>query len=407
MEKRKRKSKRVIKKNKTNYFEITATISLVVCFVVIMIYAFQQPDYYDLKDIREDGRIETIQSFSTYEQGQEAYEKALNQPQYHNPVLYHNNSIQLIKYGVVNFKTKSCDVNTLYKTKENKQGYINGCYGTNALFIDGNKDTIKFKMSGVIGNVKREDVEILSYTDIQSIDYYEIVNNEIFHKLSSDTKNKNYSNSIYVGNRLDSMKQSYYYSYDGHYFYPNFYEMADDERNRVHEHAINSQPYYFHYQFVSHKTISNYTANELNTYISKITKQNSKLYHSGYYFKKYEAMYYVNASMMLSVACNESNYGLSNIALEKNNLFGHSVYDSNTSLGNAYESIDACIKSHARDFLANDYLNPNSSHYANNYFGDKESGINVNYASDPYWGEKCANFYARLDQSLGLKDRFL
>lgn len=44
------------------------------------------------------------------------------------------------------------------------------------------------------------------------------------------------------------------------------------------------------------------------------------------------------------------------------------------------------------------YLNPEDSRYHGSWFGDKASGINVNYASDPYWGEKAASFYYQLDE---------
>ena len=30
--------------------------------------------------------------------------------------------------------------------------------------------------------------------------------------------------------------------------------------------------------------------------------------------------------------------------------------------------------------------------------------MNVSYASDPYWGEKAAQYYMRLDEALGKKD---
>ena len=57
-----------------------------------------------------------------------------------------------------------------------------------------------------------------------------------------------------------------------------------------------------------------------------------------------------------------------------------------------------CVKQHAYNFLQQGYLNPNDSRYHGSWFGDKASGINVNYASDPYWGEKAASFYYHLDE---------
>lgn len=38
--------------------------------------------------------------------------------------------------------------------------------------------------------------------------------------------------------------------------------------------------------------------------------------------------------------------------------------------------------------------------------GDKASGINVKYASDPYWGEKAAAVCWKIDSYLGAKDSY-
>ena len=42
--------------------------------------------------------------------------------------------------------------------------------------------------------------------------------------------------------------------------------------------------------------------------------------------------------------------------------------------------------------------------YFGAHVGNKASGMNVKYASDPYWGEKIAGWYYRMDKALGGKD---
>ncbi len=42
--------------------------------------------------------------------------------------------------------------------------------------------------------------------------------------------------------------------------------------------------------------------------------------------------------------------------------------------------------------------------YHGSWFGDKNSVINVMYASDPYWGEKAGALYYRLDQGTDQSD---
>ena len=50
------------------------------------------------------------------------------------------------------------------------------------------------------------------------------------------------------------------------------------------------------------------------------------------------------------------------------------------------------------------YLNPNDWRYFGGFLGNKASGINVKYASDPYWGEKAANIAWTLDRLGGSTD---
>ena len=49
-------------------------------------------------------------------------------------------------------------------------------------------------------------------------------------------------------------------------------------------------------------------------------------------------------------------------------------------------------------------IHPDKFQYHGGYFGNKASGMNVSYASDPYWGEKAAQYYAYIDDMLGNKD---
>ena len=43
--------------------------------------------------------------------------------------------------------------------------------------------------------------------------------------------------------------------------------------------------------------------------------------------------------------------------------------------------------------------------YHGGFFGDKAGGMNVRYASDPYWGEKAADFYRTFDMVMQGRDR--
>ena len=61
----------------------------------------------------------------------------------------------------------------------------------------------------------------------------------------------------------------------------------------------------------------------------KMLENYPKLHGLGAAFVKAEKEKRVNALYMLGLACLESNYGRSNFAVERNNLYGWCAYDSN------------------------------------------------------------------------------
>lgn len=116
--------------------------------------------------------------------------------------------------------------------------------------------------------------------------------------------------------------------------------------------------------------------------------------------------YGTNAVMMFCLAMNESDFGRSSIAREKNNLFGHAAYDASPSQSaSGYANVKESIMMHAEKYLQEGYLNPLSDLYHGGFFGDKAGGMNVRYASDPYWGEKAADFYRTFDMVMQGKDQ--
>ena len=49
-------------------------------------------------------------------------------------------------YGIVNFRTKSCNATTSYTTEDGYQGYTNGCSGADAAFLGIENGKVKFKL---------------------------------------------------------------------------------------------------------------------------------------------------------------------------------------------------------------------------------------------------------------------
>lgn len=305
--------------------------------------------------------------------------------------------------GVVNFKTKtSAEYNTLYSEDESgRSGYLNGYYASDGAFLGYNSEgtKVKFMQSGVVGWVDANEVEILDYDDenvVKSINYYHVKNGKLYHYGTTDIKSPYYSMCNLIGYKQSYMSENaIYYSYDGHYFYQTYAQMIEDYKNDCRTHSINpNQPYYNYYQYLSHRSTTNLTAEMLDAFVaSKVGSTDSKMSAMGQYFIQYQNEYGSNALLMFGVAANESLWGTSSIAQEKNNLFGHAAYDSSAGdSANGYVSPQMSIYSHARYFISEGYLDPldYTGRYYGSHLGDKASGINVKYASDPYWGEKAA-----------------
>lgn len=90
---------------------------------------------------------------------------------------------------------------------------------------------------------------------------------------------------------------------------------------------------------------SNINAMQLEEAINKI-KQDNKLKGLGTAFIDAENKYNVNAIILASIACLESRYGTSKLAIEKNNLFGLDAPLSATgtnNYGSGYKNKEECI----------------------------------------------------------------
>lgn len=197
---------------------------------------------------------------------------------------------------------------------------------------------------------------------------------------------------------------THYYSFDGGiYLYTSLTSMLDDYRNNTYKNALNKDnPNYPYYLYAPAKTISKATAADMD---KQITNKSSKMYGSGKYFKEVEEMYGVNALSMFSVAKNESSSGTSKIAMNKNNLFGYGANDSDPyNSAKTYASVKDSIIDYAKNYLE-DYALAEAQYYFGSHEGNKGSGRNVKYASDPLSGEKAAASNYTTDKNTnGLKD---
>lgn len=318
-----------------------------------------------------------------------------------------------IKYGVVDFHTKPSTTNTNYiETQTNANGYLNGSYAADGAFLgycSTDQSKIKFRQAGVEGCVSANEVIVRNYDDVKSVNFYRVENNIIYHYITTNVTTSSYANTLNFGPKQSYMKNNtIYYSYDGHYFYTTYQNMIDDYKNNTYKNSINpNQPYYNYFQYLSHRSKTNITASQLNAYVKKMTAGDSKMLDLGEAFISNQNTYGANALLMFAVAANESYWGTSSIALEKNNIFGHNATDYNPGENaNKYASPKDSVEHHAKNFISDGYLDPKdySGRYRGGHLGDKASGMNVKYASDSYWGEKAAAIANLVDQANGNKD---
>ena len=309
---------------------------------------------------------------------------------------------------IVNFNTKGAVVTTYTEVGTGNAGYTCGAYGADAAYLGTENGKVKFLLSGVTGLVDAKDVQIVSVDSAASVSYYAVSSGRLIHNITTNITQGNYITSLDNGPAPSYLSEgTQYYSYDGHYFYTRdrFSNMLDDYKAGVRTNSINSSsPYYNYYQYLPLRSKTAYSAAQLNEIINS-KAAGYKMSNTGDAFTNYQNSYGVNALIAVGIAANESVWGKSSIAQEKNNLFGLNAVDAAPGQSaNAYESADACIKTFAETYMSKRYLNPKNWVYSGGYLGNKGSGMNVRYASDPYWGEKNANVAWMIDKTYGNKD---
>ena len=136
------------------------------------------------------------------------------------------------------------------------------------------------------------------------------------------------------------------------------------------------------------------SADELEVAVTKLKKDNG-LIGLGEYFLKAQDDYNVNALILLAIACLESSYGLSDLAVRKNNLFGVDARDSlkgTSQYGRYFDSKEKCIN-YAAHRIGKQYLEKDDSadwRYCN---GKKD------------WGDKVVDLARRLEEIIiGVRD---
>ena len=269
------------------------------------------------------------------------------------------------------YKVKPITAN-VYSASGEKLSYISQ---GSIVSIDGDeaKDgRIPVKISGLSGYMNKSDLVAVS-SDSEFIPHYATDGNYLYHELSPYTSIRvaPHSSSMAIGKK--------YYSADG----------------------INFESFTVENPFIFRdlRKPTNYTAEELNKVYSLMNIQGSRLAGKGEVFKEAEKRYQVNALYLMAHSALESAWGRSQIAKDKNNFFGIAAYDTTPyDSAKSFDNVDKGILGAAK-WIRENYIDEGRTH-----LGNKSSGMNVLYASDPYWGEKIASIMMTINSKLGEKD---
>lgn len=372
--------------------------------------------------------------------------------------------IAYAEYGVVYLNNNSSSVTyPIYNVPGvdgTKKAYVNATSQRDALLLDFYSEAwVRVMMAGVSGYLKLtnssnnyiHEIVPLAFLDQTSSVYddttftgYRVTrfapdaedSTSMYLDVLRGTTNS-YMVKSGLADRPSFMKNGkVYYSYDEHYFYDDFIEMTKDYRTQNYDDALNEEPYYNYYQYLPSraKTLLNgdifdayltlmkptagdnvtycYTSSGVstscsNSYAYKYSGPSSILYNNGDAFLDGQDYYGINATLIYVKAILEGAYGMSTIARAKYNPFGVNAYDSSPfSSATKYDTVYQGIEAQFQTVMSLGYANPYDAkgRYNGSHVGNKASGANTLYASDPNWGWKIASLYREMDAMSGFVD---
>ena len=254
-------------------------------------------------------------------------------------------------------------------------------------------------------NDSDDNVKSIAYAmgTVQSPSYYINDNGVLYHYITNNVRVANNYSKVIVGPAPLWMNLNIpYYSYDGVYFYYNWREIQITGIGAVNE----TNPYYNYYQYLPFRSKTNYSASEIDSFTVSNVGKTGKLVNTGKYFEAVEELYGINGSLQYAMGIHESGWGKSPLSINKNNLFGMNAVDNNPyGNGTSFPDVESGIYYHADRYISWGYTDPIDDYrYYGSHVGNKGGGLNVKYASDPFWGEKIAGWYYRFEQASGVKD---
>ncbi|MER2000754.1 MAG: glucosaminidase domain-containing protein, partial [Lysinibacillus sp.] len=358
--------------------------------------------YYFVGHIKNGSVVKDDKKYTSYKAAESAYTA-----QKTNTLIFKGDKIIKTRNAAIAYvtdRTANGDTSTIYLDKDFKRAFTYVAEGSELAYSGSNETYTTVKVGDVVGYAKTSELTIQPLAILKNRSYYYVSNGHLIHKIYNYATGS-YSGDYQTGNAPSFMKAGQkYYSIDGVQFKNSAGKVVGK--------------YYNYYQFASVRKYTNYTAKELDNIINVLLAERQKLNPSKYkdatkkskiiglgkFLKEVEAEYKVNALFILATAMHESDYGMSVNAQTKNNLFGIRVFDSSPQDGSKYKKPEDSVYAFMNEYINKNYV-PQSGSYANGAVpGTKNTGINVYYASDAFWGSKIAGHMYRIDERFGKKE---
>ncbi|MCR4634532.1 MAG: hypothetical protein K5648_10465 [Erysipelotrichaceae bacterium] len=408
-----------------NKFQCFFLWTLLLCLMAEPFGVFAEAEDYLLTD-EADGYQE---SFRSFESAYDAFER--EKEGHGNLLLKQGEEVLAMEYGIIEFKSdQSCSLILEYDSLvKHEKDYLNPCYGADALYLGTSRNgRVEFQIAADTGSIDMKDVKLIPLQDLKTpVSSYLVKEGKLIHNIRTRSGQDFFTYSIVFDEAPYFLKEGQtVYSFDGHYFYEDLMSLCDDLSGESHENALNETAYYNYYQYLPYRSYTAYEVSDLEGYFYDTLKTKgrltsyfdhdgdgaadaidlSQLYGNIKDFFVCESLYGSNALMLLSSAVYESSYGRSHDSFFDNDLFSSSVYETEEEKeSRRYASVASSIYAHSRYFISKRFADHRRSDYTGTCFGDKVTGINVNYSIDPYYGEKCSAVYRRIDEALGRKDK--
>ena len=371
----------------------------------------------ELAEAKVDGSLVKIECYDNYQ----AAKDVMNNTQNDNLVIIEKGMIIDSKYAVVDYDvdlSKSTngyiDVYVSKNSNTTNGYYLNAGTPDEAAMLEVDYDTkrVKIKVAGLTGWINKYDntlklYDIVPLVWVKTPQSYTVTDNALVHNFPGNVYGNKGTSSLTIDKKPSMLDKGTYYSYDGHYFYLNMKLLLDDYKNGNYSHAVNKDvPYYNYYQYLSFRSKTTYSSENINQYISMRTSDSeSKMLNTGVYFINTQNNYGINAALMMAIGMNESGKGTSTIAKTKNNLFGLNAVDKTPGeSANYFASVENCIDDYGYTWLSYGYIQSGDYRFKGANLGNKSQGLNYKYASDPFWAEKAAAYYYDLDSMFGFQD---